>query len=106
MSEQNKNIITIYRQLATAYYKDTVEEFAISDALNAHGVSYIKEHDYMCRTIEEILGDYAGDLCNAILDLIPNDKVLLFNDNDEKVTCKTIDEVLDVYGLTERMDGE
>ena len=104
MSKQSQEDINIYQQLATAYYKETVQEFAISDALNAHGVTYIKEHDYMCHAIEEILDGYAGDLCSAILDLITNDKVILLDDSNEQVTCKTIDELLDVYGLSNEVN--
>ena len=104
MSRRSKENINIYRKLATAYYKDTVQEFALSDALNAQGVTYIRENDYLCRAVEEILDGYAGDLCSAILDLITNDKTILFDDNQEKVTCKTIDELLDVYGLSNEVN--
>ncbi len=90
-----------YRKLAKAYYEDTVRDYAISDALLVQGVTYLNENDYLVHAVEELLDRYAVDICSAILDLITDKKVTLLGDNDDEIICTTIDELLDVYGLTE-----
>lgn len=104
MQKQRKIDTDIYRKLAIAYYKDAVQEFSISDALNAHGITYMKNCDYLCHVIEEILNKYAPDLCNAILDLVMNGEIELITDNSRQTMCKTIEELLDVYRLSVAKD--
>lgn len=93
-----------YRKLAKAYYEDTVRDYAISDALLAQGITYSNENDYLIRTVEELLDRYTVDICSAILDLITDGEVTLL-DGDGEIICTTIDELLDVYGLTDKEDS-
>lgn len=94
----------IYRKLAKAYYEDTIRDYAISDTLSEHGITYIKEDDCLIRAIEELLDEYDNDLCAAILDLAIYKEVTFVDEHDEDVICTSIDELLDVYGLTEKKE--
>lgn len=89
-----------YRKLAKAYYEETVRDYVISDALRAQGITYTNENDYLVRAAEELLDRYTVDICSAILDLITDGEVTLL-DGDDEIICTTIDELLDVYGLTD-----
>ena len=91
-----------YRKLAKAYYEGTVRDFAINDALSEHGITYIKDDDCLNRAIEELLDEYDTDLCTAIIDLAVYREVTFVDEHDRDVICTTIDELLDVYGLTDK----